>query len=216
MQLSTTDHVPCRGGREEAREGGRDKRIILQFKHKTLASFHKIMGSKNLHASRTFQEYHKNQNSVKLQCNWLYGTCRYNKKHLDARIGAILITIHPDIIKCRACLITSIIRPGHTRVYFVTVIKTVQLRGGLALSKEGAWGALSWRRGHLWLNSLCVWLYSQGKVEQEGGIGTCGQRIVYHCGESYRWYGRGVHVIEFVARVGVNRYVQGEPVVFNI
>ena len=154
------------------------------------------------------------QKSELCEINWLYG--RYNKKHLDARIGAILITIHPDIIKCRACLISSIIRPGHTRVHFVAVIKTVQLRGGLALSQEGAWGALSWRRGHLWLNSLCVWLYSQGKVEQEGGIGTCGQRIVYHCGESYRWYGRGVHVIEFVARVGVNRHVQGEPVVFNI
>ena len=39
---------------------------------------------------------------------------------------------------------------------------------------------------------------------------------MYHRSESYCWRGRGVHVIDLVARVGVNRYVQGEPVVFNI
>ena len=84
------------------------------------------------------------------------------------------------------------------------------------LSRDVAWGTLSLRRGHLWLNSLYIWLNSKGKVEEEGGIGTRGQRVVYHCSESYRGCGRGIHVIESVTRVGMDRYVQGEPTVFNI
>ena len=54
MHLSTTDHFPCSGGREEGREERREggtKRIILQFKHKTLASLYKLdYGKQNLYA----------------------------------------------------------------------------------------------------------------------------------------------------------------------
>lgn len=140
----------------------------------------------------------------------------YNKKHLDTRVGTILETIHSNIIKRRACLIGSIIRPGHTRAHIVAVVKTIQLRGGLVLSQEGVWSTLGWGRSHLRFNSLCVWLNSQGKVEQEGGIDSLGQRVVHNCSESYCWCGRGVHVVETVARVGIDGDVQGKSTVFNI
>ena len=70
MQLSTTDHVPAGG-----REGGRDKRIILQFKCKTLALFHKIMGSKIYILQAHFKSTTKIQNSVKLT-SYMVGTTK--------------------------------------------------------------------------------------------------------------------------------------------
>ena len=141
---------------------------------------------------------------------------KVHKKHLDTRIGAILETIQSDIVKWRARLISSIIRPRHTRTHIVALVKTIQWRGCLELSQEGVWDTHGWGRSHLWLNSLSVWLHSQRKVEQEWGIDTLGQRVVYHCSESNCWCGRGVHVVESIARVGIDRDVHGELVVSNI
>ena len=129
---------------------------------------------------------------------------RYNKKHLDTRIGTILETIHSYITKRRACLIGSIIRPRHTSTQIVAVVKTILLRCCLVLSQEGVWGTLAWWRSLLWVNSLCIWLYPQWKVEEEGGIDTLGQRVVQHCSESYCWCGRGIHVVESIVRVGMD------------
>ena len=86
----------------------------------------------------------------------------------------------------------------------------------LSGSQGQAWTNREYRRGHLWLNSLRVWFHAQWQVEQEGSVDILVQRVVYHCSEGDCRCGRGVHVVEFVTRVGMDGDVKRESAVFDI
>ena len=58
--------------------------------------------------------------------------------------------------------------------------------------------------------------HSKGKVEEERGVNTFRERVSYHCSERHCWCRRSVHVIESVARVGVDRYVNRDSAVYDI
>ena len=88
------------------------------------------------------------------------------------------MAIQSNILKCRAHLVGRIVRPGQAGIEIFAVTETVQMRRSLILSQGRAWATLDYRRGHLWLDTLCVWLHTQWQVEQEGSIDILVQRVV--------------------------------------
>ena len=136
-------------------------------------------------------------------------------QYLDARNKAIMVTIHSNIIKHKACMVADIVRPGQARNVTTAEFKAFKCSWSSKLVHR--WVLIvRQRRGHLLHKSLCVCFHSKGQVEKDRGADSFRQRVTYHCSEGYCWCGRSVHVIESVARVGIDRDVSLKCAVHDI